>query len=284
MNFSGLDIVNRTFPSRIIPEIKSGNVMRAIAWVLFITTAFCLATAPSFGRQAMISHQEYLNAAGVEAESEELKRFLLSGLKEELPGMTEHWYQENAGFFTFILLINGVTPEIAFNLQNEGIDVIHAVSSEARPLGEQSLLADLVIAGEVMRITENKDIDDGFDVSVEVRITELLKGEAPGDTIVIRQSERRRLAETNPDNRPEEGRTYLFLLSGGMYGYQLVNHDLRTKGEALVSLYQVNQERKFVIYRIYPFSGDRLLWLDYNRQQTEQAFEQIRFIDQLLKR
>lgn len=283
MKFLGLDIENHTFPSRI-PELKSGNVMRAVARVLFITTAFCLVTAPSFGRQAMISHEEYLNAAGVEAEAEELKQFLLSGMKEELPGMTEHWYQTNAGFFTFILLINGVTPPIAYNLQNEGIDMIHAITSDARPLGEQSLLADLVILGEVIRVTRNDKIEDGFDMSVEVRIEELLKGESPGDTIVIRQNERRRLAETNPDNKPEEGRMYLFLLSSGMYGYQLVNHDLRTKGEALVSLSQANRERNFVIYRIYPYSNGQLQWLSYTRQDTEQAFEQIRLIDQLLKR
>jgi hypothetical protein len=259
---------------------KSADFKATVIKAVAIVIAVYVAAAPVLGRQNMISYEEYLRAAGVETEAESLKKLLLNQLEQESPGMTESWYHTNARFFSFILLVNGITSQIASGLQNEGIDLIHAITSDSRPLEEQSLLADLVILGEVIQFANSHEPDDGFDISVEVLVKEYLKGRHPGNSIVIRQRMDRRTAD--PYSSPNVGESYLFLLSGGMYGYQLVNHELRTKGEAIVSLPQADMERNFVIYRLYPYSNERLHWQNYSRRDTERAFEQVRRVDRFV--
>jgi hypothetical protein len=160
-----------------------GNSYVAIIVVLMIAAG--IETAPVCGQQRMISYEEYLHAAGIHEEAEELKQFLRRGLQEEYPGMQASYYETNALFFSFILSLSGVNPQIASSLQNKGVNLIHAITAETRPLEEQSLLVDLVILGEVVRVVNDKEPEDGFGVSVEVRVKEFLKGGAPGDTIVM---------------------------------------------------------------------------------------------------
>lgn len=201
--------------------------------------------------QAQISHTDYLNAIGYEDDGIVMRNLIEAGLRAEIPGESEQFYAQNTSFFSMVLLLSGVRPLHVYQLNDAGIDVVHAITADSRPFSEQSLLADLVILGEVTGLQSADDRGDGFDVTVEVTIVETLKGISPSETVQIRQRNANRLADST--TRPESGGTYLFLLSSGMYGYHSATYQLRSTGEAEVRAPRLGEEEIFLIYRMYPY-------------------------------
>lgn len=205
----------------------------------------------SHGQRVQISHDDYMQAINLQDDHLVMQNILLHGLQLREPGKPAEHYQQKASFFSMILLLSGVTPLHFYRLEENGIDVINAITSGDRPFSEQSLLADLVVTGSVLNVELHNEPDDGFDILVTVQIEESLKGTAPNDTIYIRQRNSTRLEDSR--TRPEQNQRYLFLLSSGVYGYQSANYRLREYGEADVSAPNPGEENTFVIYRMYEF-------------------------------
>lgn len=224
-----------------------------------LITLFLLAAFFSDSLEAQnnrISHQDYLEAIGLGDDYLVMSNILVRGLQLQEPGNTVEYYVNNASFFSMILLLSNVTPRDYYLLQEEGVDVLHAITADTRPFSEQSLLADLVLTGMVTEIETNTPANDGFDVSVKLLVDDVLKGGVPGDTITIRQRNLDRLSDSQ--TRPETGRSYLFLLSSGVYGYQKANYQFANTGEAEAGIPDFGNETTFVIYRMYNKNGNRI--------------------------
>lgn len=221
--------------------------------------------------QAQISHTDYLNAIGYEDDGIVMRSLIEAGLRAEVPGESDQFYTQNSSFFSMVLLLSGVRPLHFYQLNEAGIDIIHAITSDSRPFSEQSLLADLIILGEVTDLQSADDRGDGFDVTVEVSIVETLKGISPSETVQIRQRNANRLADST--TRPEPGGTYLFLLSSGMYGFHSATYQLRSTGEAQVRAPNLGEEKIFLIYRMYPYRQGEVGFTSYTFDVIRQGIE-----------
>lgn len=219
-----------------------------------------------------------MKAIDWEADFIVMKNILQNELVNRIKDRPEEYYTDNANFFSMVLLLSGVKPTHFYKLQQNGVDVVNAITANVRPFDEQSLLSDVVITGTVTEVFQEEYDDDGFDITVTIEVSELLKGEIPGDTIIIRQRNSSRLSGS--DNRPELNQTYLFLLSSGMYGYHKANHQMRKKDEIVVSPPQFGNEDTFVIYRLYPYRNGQLLRAP---QKRDVAFNSLKFVDVLLR-
>lgn len=211
---------------------------------------------------------DYLDAAGLDDEAEAVEDYLLDGLEERGMG-TARQRERTAGFFSFVLTVSGVTLDAIRRLEENGVDVVHAVTARSRPLMEQALLADLVVVGTVAAVDTNDARGDGHSYGLTVAVSETLKGTAPADTILIRQ--KRRTSAQSPDPTPEVGETFLFLASNGMYRFYA-----HSRGDGLS---ESALARRYSIYRRYRLRDDQLLWKQYSRAQTEQALDRIRTLD-----
>ena len=252
--------------------------------LMFRIALMTIILASTLPKQALAQERgeaqaNYLRAVGLDQDGRELEQALLERLQFRVPLMLAARQQGLARFFAFVLTVSGLNAEKVEHLEAEGIDLIHAITADTRPLSEQALLADLVIVGDVTGITETLEPDDGFRSSIAVEVQTLLKGVAPSKTIFIRQ--RSRLSRegtperTSRDLHPEVGERYLFLLSNGMYRFFVASRDEEPLPEAMQAQY-------FVIYRSYRMEEGQLLWNGFSRRDTEQAFEELRKLDQLL--
>lgn len=249
-----------------------------IAKVLFIACLLVFTLSESGNSQRLgIGHQDYMKAIGWEDDFLVMRNILQNELMSQVEGEPDKYYRDNANFFSMVLLLSGVKPTHYYKLQQSGVDVINAITANVRPFDEQSLLSDVAIVGTVTEVVQEEYDDDGFDVSVKIEVSELLKGEIPADTITIRQRNSSRLPGS--DNRPDLNQTYLFLLSSGMYGYHKGNHQMRERDEIVVSPPEFGEEDTFVIYRLYPYRNGQLLRSPQNR---DAAFRSLRFVDSLL--
>jgi hypothetical protein len=224
----------------------------ALLCLLFVA----LSTEPSVAQADRISHQDYLEAIGMGDDYIVMSNILVRGLQLKEPGNTAEYYINNASFFSMILLLSKVKPRDYYRLEEKGVDVLNAITADTRPFSEQSLLADLVLTGRVTNIETNTPANDGFDVSVSILVDEVLKGDVPVDTITIRQRNLDRISDSQ--TRPENGRSYLFLLSSGVYGYQKANYQYARTGEAEAGIPDFGNEDTFVIYRMYHKSGNTI--------------------------
>lgn len=224
-----------------------------------------------------IAHQDYMKAIGWEDDFIVMKNILQNELANRVEDKPAEYYSDNANFFSMVLLLSGVKPIHYYKLQQNGIDVINAITANVRPFDEQSLLSDVAINGTVTEVFTEEFDDDGFDITVTIEVSEVLKGEIPSDTIIIRQRNSSRLPGS--DNRPELNQSYLFLLSSGMYGYHKANYQMRASDEIVVSPPEFGKEDVFVIYRLYPYSNGQLLRAPQTR---DAAFNSLRFVDVLL--
>lgn len=225
-----------------------------------LITLFLLVSSYSESLEAQnnrISHQDYMEAIGLGDDYLVMSNILVRGLQLKEPGNSAEYYINNASFFSMILLLSKVKPRDYYLLEEQGIDILHAITADTRPFSEQSLLADLVITGTVTNIETNTPANDGFDVSVSVVVEDVLKGAVPGDTITIRQRNLDRLSDSL--TRPGSGRSYLFLLSSGVYGYQKANYQFSQSGEAEAGIPDFGNETTFVIYRMYNKKGNRIV-------------------------
>lgn len=225
-----------------------------------------------------IAHQDYMKAIGWEDDFIVMRNILQNELIHQVEGEPEAYYRDNANFFSMVLLLSAVKPADYYKLQQNGVDVINAITASVRPFDEQSLLSDVALVGTVTKVIAEEFEEDGFGVTVSVEVSEVLKGEIPADTIIIRQRNSSRVAGS--DNRPDLNQTYLFLLSSGMYGYHKANYQMREKEEIEVSPPDFGNENVFVIYRLYPYRSGQLLRSPQNRST---AFQSLKFVDYLLK-
>lgn len=225
-----------------------------------------------------IANQDYMRAIGWEDDFIVMKNILQNELANKVSNRPPEYYNDNASFFSMVLLLSSVKPTHYYKLNQNGVDVINAITANVRPFDEQSLLSDVAIIGTVSDIFPEEYEDDGFDITVTVQVTEVLKGAIPGDTILIRQRNSSRLPGS--DNRPDLNQSYLFLLSSGMYGYHKANHQFREQEEIIVSPPEFGNEDVFVIYRLYPYRNEQLLRAT---QSKETAFRSLKFVDVLLR-
>lgn len=219
-----------------------------------------------------------MRAIGWEDDFIVMKNILQNELASRVEDRPEEYYNDSANFFSMVLLLSNVKPTHYYKLQQNGVDVINAITADVRPFDEQSLLSDVAIIGTVTEVFPEEYEDDGFDITLRIEVSELLKGEVPADTILIRQRNSSRLPGS--DNRPELNESYLFLLSSGMYGYHKANHQMRESNEIVVSPPEFGNEEVFVIYRLYPYRNGQLLRAP---QTKDVALNALRFVDVLLR-
>lgn len=246
-------------------------------YVLVALTLF--SPGPCSSQRLGIAYDDYLKAIGMEDDYIVMKNILKNELMARIGDKPDTYYNDNAGFFSMVLLLSGVTPKDYYTLQQNGVDVIHAITADVRPFDEQSLLADVAVTGRVAEVLSETLDGDGFDITLKIEISELLKGVIPGDTLQIRQKNASRLPGS--DTRPVLNESYLFLLSSGMYGYHKASYQFRKTSEAVVSPPQFGAEETFVIYRLYPYKNGKLF---RSAQQTEAAFNSLKTVDYLLRR
>lgn len=233
---------------------------------------------PSFSQRIGIAHEDYMKAIGWEDDFIVMNNILQNELMNRIEGRPAEYYNDNANFFSMVLLLSGVEPVHYYTLQQNGVDVVHAITADVRPFDEQSLLADVAMTGTVVDMVPEPCDDDGFDITLKIEVSELLQGEIPSDTIKIRQRNSSRLPGS--DTRPELNQTYLFLLSSGMYGYHKANYQMREKDEIVVSHPEFGKEDTFVIYRLYPYRSGQLI---RSPQNEDAAFNSLRAVDYLLR-
>lgn len=225
-----------------------------------------------------IAHEDYIRAIGWENDFIVLKNILQNELANKVEDKPAEYYNDNANFFSMVLLLSGVKPTHYYKLNQNGVDVINAITADLRPFDEQSLLSDVAVIGTVKEVLPEIYEDDGFDITVTIEVAEVLKGEIPADTIIIRQRNSSRLPGS--DNRPDLNESYLFLLSSGMYGYHKANYQMREREEIVVSPPELGKEDVFVIYRLYPYRNGQLLRAPQTR---DAAFKSLRFVDVMLR-
>lgn len=258
--------------------MNSSTNKRAYYIFIFIVVLFCMCSPiQSSSQQLGISYKDYLNAIGMGKDHIVLENILENELRNRLKNKEEAYYKDNAAFFSMVLLLSGIRPGYYYRLQQSGVDVIHAITADVRPFDEQCLLVDVVITGKVIRIVPESSDVDGYDITIYIEVSELLKGGVPGDTLKIRQRNVRQVTAKNV--RPELNESYLLLLSSGMYGYHKANHQFRTKDKIVVSPPDLGHEDTFVIYRIYPIQNGQIIQSPQNKSE---AFSAIRKVNRLI--
>lgn len=229
-------------------------------------------------QDADLSIPAYLASAGLTAQAADLEKLLRVRIGDRMADWPTERVHQHAAFFAYIFAVSGVTAAHLITLEGSGLDVVHAVTADSRPLAEQSLLSDVVVVGEVVdEATEGAS--DGFAVSTFIRVRRLLKGTAAGDTLIIRQ---RNASTREREIRPQIGHTYLLLLSNGVYRYQAARARARATGASPPNA-DVDEGLRFSIYRIYPFEDGRIDWRGLGRIESAHALEEIERVDRLLK-
>ena len=184
---------------------------------------------------------------------------------------------QTASFFSFVLTLNGLSGDHLNRLQEEGIDLVHAMTAQNRPLSEQSLFADTVVKG---RVVERKTFADSNDETfVEIDVQDVFKGNTAAETIFIYQQNGREGGEQpNSAAKLEPGQTYIFLLSNALYRYGLERRKNDIENSSVPGA-----DLSYVIYRLYEMEGDKLLWSGYNKRKTKKALKEVRKLGELLE-
>ena len=237
--------------------------MRAAALALLLVACPVAAQPGSADQRA-----DFLGGLGLQDDALVLRDALYDAFRQTEPDAAPSAHYERAGRFAFFLVANGVTAADVIRLVDGGVDVLHAVTSDERPLSEQSLLADLVVVGEVLGPAPESG--DGYGGGVRVRVLDAVKGDLPADTVVVRQRRDR-------DAPVIGGQRYLFLLSNGVYRYGL--HRMGTGG----AVPEPERARRFAIYRQYLLDGDAVVWAGYSAEDTARALDTVREVDAILK-
>jgi hypothetical protein len=252
--------VNASFTARL-----------TFAAALFV--AFELATNTALAQDRTAARRDYLKAQSLEEQAARLEEFLRYGLEVRAPKWTQEEREREAFNLSFVLLMNGVTFEAAMAVQDAGVDVIHAIAANARPLVEQSLLADVVVVADVIEQQKSDEPGDGFGLTSAAVVRDRLKGTVTQDTLILRQ--RAQVSERNIV--PEIGGTYVLLLSRGMYRFRT------TVQRTAASAPEPEPQNVLNIYRIYRLVDGRILWDGYTEAQTTQALDEIRRLDGVLQ-
>ncbi|WP_420456031.1 hypothetical protein [Rubrivirga sp.] len=231
----------------------------ALALVLAVPAAAQPATAAD--------RAAFLGRLNLQDDALTLRGVLFDALRQTEPDAPRADHGDRAERFAFFLVAHGVTVDQVVALIDAGVDVLHAIAADERPLEEQSLLADLVVRAEVIEMRPGDAPEDGFRGSALVRVLDTYKGVAPGDTLVVRQRER--------ETPTFAGQTYLFLLSNRMYRFAVARRR--------ADVPEADLGVRFSTYRQYPMADDTLLWSGYTADDTAWALANVRVVDEVLR-
>jgi len=229
----------------------------------------------SHAQRSPKARAEYLAAQDLDNEAKAIESYLRDGLRERGMG-TAPQRERTADFFSFVLAVSGVTLDTIEKLEEKDFDLIRAVTAQSCPLMEQSILADLVGVGTVVGVEQNSGMPDAHNHTLKVVMSDVLKGAVPTDTVLIRQ--KRRVSPQSPDTKPEEGETFLFLASNGLYRY-----DLHRNTDPSARPPEAEMRRRYSIYRRYRIKEGRLLWKGRSQEETQRAFSDIRTLARWLQ-
>ena len=246
---------------------------RVLVPLLGALAGLLLAAGPAHAQRDPVARADYLRTRTLTEPATAVKRYLLEELRERQMGTSAGQRVRTADFFSFVLILSGVTRDAIARLEDRDVDVIHAITAQARPLVEQALLADLVVVGCVVAVDTTTALSDGHTYGLTVAVEERLKGPVPADTILIRQKQR--VSSRSPDPTPEAGERFLFLASNGLYRYYAWRGGQAPPDAVL--------RRRYSIYRRYRLQDGRLLWRDQTPRQTRQAFRRVRILDRWLR-
>ena len=249
---------------------------RPVASVLAVVAVatFAATIHSSFAQDRTTARREFLREHGLEEQAARLEEFLRYGLEVRAPSWSLEDREREAFNLSFVLLMNGITLDAALAVQDAGVDVIHAIAANARPLVEQSLLSDLVVIADVVSQEVTEYPSDGFQVTSTVVVREVLKGDPPQDTLMTRQ--RGQVSERNV--LPEVGGTYVLLLSRGMYRFRAAVQRPESGSPS-----ETGTQPIYNIYRIYRLVDGRILWAGYTEAQTTRALGEIKWLDGVLR-
>lgn len=166
------------------------------------------------------------------------------------------------------LAMEGLTPEDVKWMRTAGLDPFR-LDWKTQRIG-QAATSELVVAAEVLRTYDTLLPGDGFRSSVELLVKNVLKGEAPGDTLLVR-----RLSGINRQGRkvtvpgefsPERDKMYLLFLSNALYDYRLQYPD-EEAGERVFKPEEMEPQGRDSLeaarsrYYLQRYPGLRLDWL-----------------------
>ena len=246
---------------------------RVLVPVLGTLAGLLLAAGLAHAQRDPVARADYLRAQNLTEPATAVKRYLLEELRERQMGTSAGQRARTADFFSFVLILSGVTRDDIERLEDRDVDVIHAITAQSRPLVEQALLADLVAVGRVVAVDTTTALSDEHTYGLTVAVEERLKGPVPADTILVRQKQR--VAPRSPDPTPEAGERFLFLASNGLYRYYAWRGGQAPPDSVL--------RRRYSIYRRYRLRDGRLLWRDQTPRQTRQSFRRVRTLDRWLR-
>ncbi len=247
---------------------------RWLAGCFVVSGMIWLAIVPAAAAQNMNrDRSEYLAAAGLEDEAAALEEYL----RTELVALGYENADNLGRFFSFVMAIHGLDRDRVARLEAGGIDVVRAMTSEARPFIEQGLFSDPSIVGEVIGVSDSGKPGDGYGATVTVRVLETLKGSVDADTVVLRQ--RGTFAEgLGPRGFvPEVGRRYLLLLSRPMYQFFVWRRATHESARA------VPAPGHYAIYRSYLAEDGRVVMADGSSYRADDVFQELRWLDELVK-
>ncbi|MEM0962710.1 MAG: hypothetical protein AAGK21_09275 [Bacteroidota bacterium] len=236
--------------------------MRCLLLVLVLATA-ASAQPGNAGLRA-----SFLGSLNLQDDALILREALFTAFRQTEPDASRDEHADRAELFAFFLVANGITAEDVIRLAESGVDVLHAITANERPLAEQSLLADLVITADVVAPVE--DTADGYDGGALVRVVQTHKGQAAADTLIVRRRGDR-------DAALVPGQRYLLLVSNGIYRYGLHRRGTEDAVPEDERPYRVS------IYRQYLMDGDTVLWSGYSAEDTARALAEVRAVDEALR-
>ncbi len=256
--------------------------LRTILFLLMISGLPLLVQAqPGQSNESLKGRHAYLESLSLLGTSQDVETTLSSLIQKKAGFLPPARRAQIANYFSFVLTLNkwdGATLKL---LNEEGLDIHHAITADERPLVEQALLADFVIEGTVQEYSnlENDNGDLYRDIKIQVKDVHL--GEAPAETIFIRQRNGREYGE-NPREAAEllPGKTYLLLLSNSLFRFGQAREST-PKGQSLtispdaIPVY-------YSIYRHYELSKGRVLWSGYNKRKTKKALKEIQWLNTFL--
>lgn len=191
-----------------------------------------------------------------------------------------------ANYFSFVLTLNkwdGTTLKI---LNDQGLDIHHAITSDERPLVEQALLADFVIVGTVQEYNDisTDDLQNGSGDryrDIKIQVKDVYLGEAPSESIFIRQRNGLEYGE-NPREAADllPGKAYLLLLSNSLFRFGQASRRNSEVQPLAISIEEI--PAYYSIYRHYEMSKGRVLWSGYNKRKTKKALKEIQWLDSFL--
>ncbi|NNE47391.1 MAG: hypothetical protein HKN37_12120 [Rhodothermales bacterium] len=181
-----------------------------------------------------------------------------------------------AEFFSFVMVIHGLDLQKLERLQAGGIDLVHAMTSDARPFMEQGLFSDPVVVAEVVDFGDSDEPTDGYRSTIAVRVVETLKGEVSADTLFLRQRGQFRNGMGQNEFAPRIGEKYLLLLSRPMYEFFASRRQAPTQASAV-------PRHAYAIYRYYRADDNRIVMGDGSSHDAGSIYQELRWLEELME-